>query len=115
MTIVGEGYASLCLRRQARARGRGGVMATSSPRVDEEGPVRMETPDSATAGPTVGANCRRGEQTDAIGWQVRGRWTLLVPVRDSALKNAHGRHKMNTRYTQVQGPREEVKPLLLLV
>ena len=63
MTIVGEDYASLCLRQQARARG---VMAMSSPRVDEEGPVRMETPASAAASPTVGANCRRGEQTDAI-------------------------------------------------
>ena len=30
-------------------------------------PVRMNTPASAAAGPTVGANCRRGETTDAMG------------------------------------------------
>ena len=39
----------------------------SSPRVDEEGPVQMETPASAAAGPTVGANYHGGIMADAIG------------------------------------------------
>ena len=30
--------------------------------------VRMITPASAAAGPTVGANCRGGITADAIGW-----------------------------------------------
>ena len=75
----------------------------------------METPASAAAGPTVGANCYRGEQTDAIGWLKLGpmdtggtgeRWCVELRTRNT---QAH------TGYTQVQGPREEVKPLLLLV
>ena len=35
-------------------------------------PDRMNTPASAAAGPTVGANCRRGETTDAIGRLMLG-------------------------------------------
>ena len=35
-------------------------------------PVRMETPASAAAGPTVGANCRGGVTADAIGWLMLG-------------------------------------------
>ena len=31
-------------------------------------PVRMKTPASAAAGPTVGANSRGGVTADAIGW-----------------------------------------------
>ena len=41
-------------------------MAMSSPRVDEEDSVRMETPASAAASPTVGANCHGGITADAI-------------------------------------------------
>src|SRR5664279_3032165 len=88
---------------------------TRSPKVMMD-PVRMKTPASAAAGPTVGANCRGGVTADAIGWLklgADGRWRY--PGRDSALKSAHGRHKKNTRCTQVQDPREEVKPLLLPV
>ena len=112
MTIVGEDYASLCLRRQARARG---VMAMSSPRVDEEGPVRMETPASAAVDPTVGAKCRRGKQTDAIGWLElgpNGRWRNRGGM---VRRIMHTYTQTHTCFTQVQGPREEVKPLLLLV
>jgi hypothetical protein len=35
-------------------------------------PVRIRTPAGTTAGPTVGANCRRGESTDAMGWLKLG-------------------------------------------
>ena len=111
MTIVGEGYASLCLRRQARARG---VMATSSSRVDEEGPIRMETPASAATGPTVGANCRHGEQTDAWGRLKLGPMDTGGTGEEWCVE-LHTRSKAHTRSTQVQGPREEAKPLLLLV
>ena len=58
MMSVGGGSASLCSQRQARARG---TMAMSSPRVDDEGPVRID-PASATVSPTVGANCRGVKQ-----------------------------------------------------
>ena len=43
-----------------------------------------------------------------------GRWTLEVSGRVAALKSAEGTNE-HTRFTQVQGPREEVKPLLLPV
>ena len=49
-----------------------GVVAMLSPRVDEEGPVRMKTPASAAAGPTVGANCRGGITADAMRWLMLG-------------------------------------------
>ena len=42
-----------------------------------------------------------------------GRWTLEDSGRDYALKSTHG--EAHTRFTQVRGPREQVKPLLLLV
>src|SRR5664279_5007995 len=35
-------------------------------------PVRMKTPASAAAGPTVGANCRGGVTADAMGWLMLG-------------------------------------------
>ena len=35
-------------------------------------PVRMNTPASAAACPTVGANCRGGNTADAIGWLMLG-------------------------------------------
>ena len=42
-----------------------------------------------------------------------GRWTLEAPGRDCARSCTH--EEVNTpRSTQVQGPREEVRPLLLL-
>ena len=44
---------------------------TRSPEVVME-PVRMKTPASAAAGPTVGANCRGGNTADAIGWLMLG-------------------------------------------
>ena len=47
-------------------------------------------PAGATVSPTVGANCCRGEQTDAIGrLEFGGRWTLEVPGRDGACRYAH--------------------------
>ena len=58
MMSVGGGSASLCPQRQARA---WGTMAMSSPRVDDEGPVRID-PASATVSPTVGANYRGMKQ-----------------------------------------------------
>ena len=76
-------------------------------------PVRMNTPASAAAGPTVGANCRRGEQTYAMGRLMlgpNGRWRH----RGGIMRRITHKHT-HTRFTQVQGPREEVKPLLLLV
>ena len=48
---------------------------------------------------------------DGLSW---GRWTLEPPGRDTALKSANGSNE-HTRNTQVRGPREEVKPLLLPV
>ena len=37
-----------------------------------------------------GANCGRGEQTDAMGrLEFGGRWTLEVPGRDGACRYAH--------------------------
>ena len=35
-------------------------------------PVQIETPASAAAGPTVGANCRGGVTADAMGWLELG-------------------------------------------
>ena len=112
MTIVGEDYASLCLWRQARA---WGVMAMSSPRVDEEGPVRMETLASAAAGPTVGANYHHGEQTDAIGWLKLEPMDADGTGEEWCVELRTRKTQAHTRFTQVQGPRKEVKPLLLLV
>ena len=42
-----------------------------------------------------------------------GRWTLVAPGRDYA--SEYSRTHTRTRFTQVRGPREEVKPLLLLL
>ena len=42
-----------------------------------------------------------------------GRWTLEDSGRDYALKSTH--REAHTRFTQVRGSREEIKPLLLLV
>ena len=52
-----------------------------SPEAEMVEPVRMMTPASVAAGPTVGANCRRVVTTDAMGrlnagadvrWRLRG-------------------------------------------
>jgi len=71
-------------------------------------PVRMKTPAGAAASPTVGANYRRVDEKDAMGW-------LKLGPMDSGGSGEGGRAEEHTRCTQVQGPREEVKPLLLLV
>jgi len=76
-------------------------------------PVRMKTPASAAAGPTVGANCRGGVTADAIGWLeigADGRWRY--PGREDA--QASTLIKTQAR-TQVQGSPIEIKPLLLLL
>lgn len=77
------------------------------------GHVRMSTPAGVSTCPTVGANCRGGVMADAMGRLKLGAgWTPEDPGREDALESAHRRTQ---RSTQVQGPREEVKPLLLLV
>jgi hypothetical protein len=45
---------------------------TRSPKEAITDPVRMKTPASGTAGPMVGAKCRRGETTYAMGWRKEG-------------------------------------------
>ena len=95
---------------------------TRSPEARME-PVRMNTPASASDCPTVGANCRGGVTTDAMGWLKCGAgWTLLAPGRASTLEsvlneecNTHTNTHEHTRFTQVRGPRVEVTPLLLPV
>ena len=44
-----------------------------------------------------------------------GRWMLVIPGRDYALEHARTHTHAHTRFTQVRGPRKEVKPLLLLL
>ena len=78
-------------------------------------PVRMNTPASTAAGPTVGANCRRGEQTDAIGWLKLGPMDAVGTGEGLCAGLCTQRTQTQTRFTKVQGPREELKPLLLLV
>ena len=42
-------------------------------------PVRILTPASTAAGPTVGANCRGGGTTDAMGrLKLGAEWVLVV-------------------------------------
>jgi hypothetical protein len=71
----------------------------------------------------VGANCRGLITADAIGWLELGpEWTLEEPGEGKRgedhtrkdTKNSH-KHTQTPGFTQVQGPREEVRPLLLLV
>ena len=78
-------------------------------------PVRMNTPASAAAGPTVGANYRRGELIDAMGWLELGPMDAVGTGEGLCVGLRTQRTRTHTRFTQVQGPREEVKPLLLLV
>ena len=78
-------------------------------------PVRMNTPASAAGGPTVGTNYRRGEQTDAMGRLKLGPMDAVRTGEGLCAGLRTQRTQTHTRFTQVQGPREEVKPLLLLV
>ena len=75
----------------------------------------MKTPASAAAGPTVGANCRGGITADAIGWLMLGPMDAGGTGEECCANEHMQDHTEHTRITQVQGPREEVKPLLLLV
>jgi hypothetical protein len=53
---------------------------TRSPVRDDDDPVRILTPASAAAGPTVGANCRGGVTADAMGMaKLWGRWDAGGP------------------------------------
>ena len=64
-------------------------------------PVRMNTPASASDCPTVGANCRGGVTTDAMGWLKCGAdGTLLVPGRASTLRSVHEEEHRELKYTQ---------------
>ena len=58
--------------------------------------------------------CRGGNTADAIGWLKLGPMDAGGTGRDTALQSASGSYE-HIRFTQVQGPREEVKPLLLPV
>ena len=78
-------------------------------------PVRMKTPASAATDPTVGANCRGGITADAIGWLelgADGRWRHRGGF---VRRNTYAKYTNTHGFTQVQGPREEVRPLLLPV
>ena len=61
----------------------------------------------------MGANCRGVSKTDAMGmayFGADGRWRLRGGIVRVA---AHTKNCSTPRSTQVQGPREEVRPLLL--
>ena len=61
-------------------------------------PVRIKTPASAAASPTVGANCRGGVKADAIGWLeigADGRWRY--PGREDVQASTH-EHKHVPRF-----------------
>ena len=60
----------------------------------------------------MGANCRRGEQTNAMGRLKLG---PMCPGGSGGEGDEEHTHTLDTRFTQVRGPREEVTPLLLLV
>ena len=88
-----------------------GTMSKLSPRVDDEGPIRIN-PASATISPTVGANCRGGNTQ-----MPRGRLSLgpnvRLRIRGGIARWSHTRRTLQTqRSTLLRGPREEVKPLL---
>ena len=71
----------------------------------------MYTPDSAAAGPTVGANCRGGITGDAMGWlKVGAMSTLVAPGTERIQARIRG----NMMYPG-SGPSCGGKPLLLLV
>ena len=75
----------------------------------------MKTPASIAAGPMVGANCHAGIAAVAIGWLKLGPMGA-GGIREGYCAEERIRDHTNTREnTQVQGPCEEVKPLLLPV
>ena len=57
-------------------------------------PVRMNTPAGAAAGPTVGANCRRGVTTDAMGWLNLG------PMDTGGIRGGVVHRKAHTEHTK---------------
>ena len=59
--------------------------------------------------------CRRGELTDAMGWLKLGLMDAVGTGEGWCVELHTRKTQKHTRFTQVQGPREEVKPLLLLV
>ena len=70
----------------------------------DDGPVRIKTPDSASACPTVGANYHRNVMTDAMG-MAKVRLKTEVSV-DGAGKGIGDMHNETLRCTQVWGSRE---------
>jgi hypothetical protein len=73
--------------------------------------VRMKTPASVATGTMVGAKCRRGETTYAMGWLKEG---PNLALEDSGEGNVlRSTTEKDTPTTQVQGFRKEIKPLLL--
>ena len=90
------------------------LQTTRSPELMME-PVRNITPASAAACPTVGANCRGGITADAIGWLMLGPMDVGGTGEGFCANEQIQDHTKHTRITQVQGPHEEVKPLLLHV
>ena len=57
---------------------------------------------------------RRGEQTDAMGRLMLGPMDA-DGTGEGLCVGIHTNSHTHTQFTQVQGPREEVKPVLLLV
>ena len=73
-----------------------GTRPKSSPRVDDEGPIRID-PANATISPTVGANCRGGNHADATGWLILGpNGRLRIRERVGAVEP----HTKNTKNTK---------------
>jgi hypothetical protein len=74
-------------------------------------PVQMKTLSNAAACLAVGANCRRGEQADAIGLKLgpNGHWR--IERREDVLTSMH---RKRHGATKVQDYRREITPLLLL-
>ena len=84
--------------------------ATRSPEWVKD-PVWIRTLVATAAGPTVGANCRGEDPTDAMGWlNLWGRWTARCP--ESGLLPRSTTH---TTIYPGSVPSLEVKHLLLLV
>ena len=80
---------------------------------EEDGPVRIITPDSASACPTVGANCRRYVTADAIGVAKERDKT---EVNDAGAGGGIGdKHNEDPAMYLGSGLSGEIKPLLLLV
>ena len=61
----------------------------------------MKTPASVSVSPTVGANCRGGVTTDAMGWLKCGaEWTLVAPGRASTLESELGEEHNTHKHTR---------------